>query len=219
MAALLGVCASASAQFTNVSKPSYVADIKGWNTIYAEWNPSSIKSSQTYAFTGFSLGYAHAFNLSQAVPLFIETGIGVQYSFLTVGQEALPDEPETRSPEDKYRWYTAKVPVEILYAWHIPNSSVTIIPHAGINLKYNITGTVSYYSGDDNVNLFDKSDWGDDEKDMVWERFNIGWQFGVKARLGKKLMIGASYVSDFSNIWEAAKAKISGGTIILGYTF
>ncbi|MDD6758162.1 MAG: hypothetical protein PUE11_01435 [Paraprevotella sp.] len=51
----------------------------------------------------------------------------------------------------------------------------------------------------------------------IWKRFQMGWQIGVKARIAKKLMIGAGYYHDLSEIRK--DVKISGGNISIGYVF
>ncbi len=202
---LLTVSASAFAQFTNSGSGSSasLSDQKGWSTLYVEWNPSSLRPSHgdSKSITGFSAGYNHATSISSTVPLFVETGVGVQYS--------------SYSPEYfSVTMISAKVPVELLYAWQLPNSSVTLIPHAGLNLRFNAFGQLSEDDHEDKYNIFSKDDMGSED---VWKRFQIGWQIGVKARFNKSFMIGASYGTDFSEICE--KAKIGTASITLGYTF
>ena len=201
---LLTVSASAFAQFTNSGSGSSMSasNQEGWSTFYVEWNPSSFqqKHYDDESFTGFSVGYNRATCVSGTVPLFVETGLGVQYSYWSgVGDIKL---------------LSAKVPVELLYAWQLPNTSVTLIPHAGLNLRFNILGTLSF-EGDD-LNLFDKDDMDYNGSD-VWKRFQVGWQIGVKARFNKGFMIGASYGTDFSEIVK--NVKVATTSITLGYTF
>lgn len=51
----------------------------------------------------------------------------------------------------------------------------------------------------------------------AWKRFQIGWQIGLKARFGQKIMAGISYGNDFSEI--AYKSTIQTTSISIGYTF
>ena len=204
---LLTVSASAFAQFTNSGSGSSasMSDQKGWSTFYVEWNPSSFRPSHGdgESFTGFSVGYNHATSISSTIPLFVETGVGVQYSYWS-------------SDDDMdMSLLSAKVPIQLLYAWQLPNSSVTLIPHAGLNLRFNILGKASYEDWEEDINLFDKDDMG--SSDATWKRFQIGWQIGVKARFNKGFMIGVSYGTDFSEICK--KVKIGTTSITLGCTF
>ncbi len=204
---LLTVSASAFAQFTNSgsgSSASISDPQKGWSTVYVEWNPSGFlpKYGSNKIFTGFSAGYNHATSISSTIPLFVEAGVGVQYSRYSDGDTFYISA------------LSAKVPVELLYAWQLPNSSVTLIPHAGLNFRFNIWGHLSDSSCGEHLNPFLKDDMG---RNGVWKRFQAGWQIGVKARFNKRFMIGASYGTDFSEICK--ETKIVTGTVTLGYTF
>lgn len=249
VAALLAVATSASAQFTNSTSRSSSSSVNtdGWSTIWVEWNPSTfkydVKGADNESFTGLSLGYSQAFSVTKSIPLFAEVGLGVQYSFKThdLGEEYDLDEDdyEYMDPKQKFSLISAKVPVNLIYAFQIPNSSISILPFVGVNLRYNISGKmktqwnlsddmIDYledyygkdweeYSGleDTDANLFDKKDMG--SSDATWKRFQIGYQVGLKARINNSLLLGISYGSDFSEIYK--KAKISTTSVTIGYTF
>lgn len=224
MAAFLAISTSASAQFTNAtggSSSSVGTNTDGWSTIWAEWNPSTMKydskNADNESFTGISFGYSQAFSLTSSIPLFAEVGLGIQYSFYSDGYE---DEEDDFTEEINLNMLSAKVPANLMYLFQIPNSSVSLIPYVGVNFRYNISAkekwTVEGYYEDieEEFNLFDKDDMG---KDGTWNRFQLGWNIGVKARFGEKFLVGLSYGSDFSEI--AKKTKISTTSISLGYTF
>lgn len=237
-AGLLAVSATASAQFSNAGSSSSSSSVTpdGWSTLWLQWNPSTLKIDDddvdNQSFTGFSVGYSRAFGVSKSIPIFVEPGIGLQYSFHS---EDLLDEVESDDYVDefkqKYNVFSIKVPVNFIYDWQIPNSTVSLMPFVGLNFRYNLSGKrkydweltddapsrmedyfEEYY--DEDANLFDKGDMG---KEYVWKHFQVGWHIGVKARFGKSFLVGASYGSDFSEI--AKKCKIAGGNITLGYTF
>lgn len=220
MVALLAVTTSASAQFTNStggksSSLSNVSNTDGWSTLWVEWNPSTLKidakGADDISFTGLSVGYSKAFSVAPS--LFLEAGLGVQYSFYT--------DDDDDDLEIKTNLISAKVPVNLMYAFQIPNSSVALIPFVGANLRFNISGTQKleyddgYYSDDEDFNLFDKKDMG--SSDATWKRFQIGYQIGVKARFTESFLVGLSYGSDLSEIVK--KTKVSTTSITLGYTF
>lgn len=221
-AALLAASTTASAQFTNTSKStsSSAASTEGWSTFYVQWNPSSInidlKEADDQSFTGLSVGYSKAFSMTSGTPLFIETGIGLQYSFFTIDSDDMDD--DYYSWERKYSMLSAKIPVNLMYNFSLPNSNISIAPYAGLNFRLNITGNMKYTDDDDNdedYNLFDKDDM--ESKDATWKRFQMGWQIGVNARFNDSFLLGVSYGSDFSELFK--KAKISTTSITVGYCF
>lgn len=221
---------SAFAQFSNAKSPASAtsSDNKGWSTVYFEYSPSKLSYSgdedDSQSFTGLSLGYNRAFSLSNSVPLFLETGIGVQYSFYSDEEEYSGYYYSAKANLDVYI-VSANIPVELLYAWQIPNSTVELIPHAGINLRFNALGEAtvkaeassgySKGSAEKSYNLFDKDDMESIESN-TFNRFQIGWKIGVKARFNKRFMIGLAYGSD-SEI--SKKINTSGVNLTAGITF
>lgn len=229
-AAMLAVCTTASAQFSNTSSSTSsarTADTQGWSTVYVQWNPTTAaienNSMDDPSFTVFSLGYSKATNIASNTPLFVEYGLGVQYFFTTVDYDD-DKNPWASIYDQKYNMLSAKIPVSLTYKWHLSNSSIDILPFAGINFRFNILGSKKLKSNmenevpndtKDNLNLFDKDDMG--SKDATWKRFQAGWQIGVNARFNEKLLIGISYGTDFSEI--VRKTKLNTTSITLGYCF
>ncbi len=237
-AAMLAVSATASAQFTNTAKTgsSSAVNTDGWGTFYLQWNPSSInidvKNADDQSFTGFSVGYNRAFNVVKNTPLFLEAGAALQYSFYKEdGKVGIYEYDEYEDEvyydvvdgEVKMNMFSVKVPVNLMYKFDIPNSSVALAPFAGITLRYNISGKLKTSSTDDEYedvddldqDVFDKKDMG--SKDATWKRFQAGWQIGVNAHFGDNWLVGVSYGSDFSELYK--KAKISTTSVTLGYRF
>ena len=225
VAAMLAVCTAASAQFTNTAAatPKAAASTDGWGTFYVQYNPVKMSykddDDDALSFKGFSVGYDHAFSVSKSLPLFVEAGLGLQY--LTYKDE---EDDEYYSFEDKISMLSFKVPVSLVYRWDIPGSKVSLMPFAGLTLRFNVTGkeTMTYEedgdSEEEEVDLFDKDDaekyFGDE--DYAWKRFQMGWQIGVKASISN-FVLGVSYGGDFSEIAEDAKLKTT--SITLGYRF
>ena len=225
VAAMLAVCTAASAQFTNTAAatPKAAASTYGWGTFYVQYNPVKMSykddDDDALSFKGFSVGYDHAFSVSKSLPLFVEAGLGLQY--FTYKDE---EDDEYYSFEDKISMLSLKVPVSLAYRWDIPGSKVSLMPFAGLTLRFNVTGkeTMTYEedgdSEEEEVDLFDKDDvekyFGDE--DYAWKRFQMGWQIGVKASISN-FVLGVSYGGDFSEIAEDAKSKTT--SITLGYRF
>lgn len=237
---MLAVCTTATAQFSNAkggASTTTSVDTEGWSTLYIQYNPSTFsideKGADDFNANAVSFGFNRAFGLSNSTPLFIETGLGLQYTW--------SDDQSTDDEDIKVSMLSFKIPVDLIYKFQIPNSSIAIMPYAGLNLRINAWGEqkieekddddddryrisrAGYYDDDDDyyygndkdkLNLFDKKDMG---KDYVWKRFQIGWHAGVKAKFGKSFMAGVGYGSDFSEICK--KTTIGEWTIQLGYTF
>lgn len=208
------------------------SDMNGWSCAWVEWSPSTFKVDQKGAddqsFTGLSAGYSKAFSVTPTNPVFIEVGIGLQYSFyednFMVEEMTYDGDTYSRSAKRSLDLWSFKVPVNLLYKYDMPNSSVSIMPFAGINLRYNFIGTMhdnSIYERDANGfliyerNLFDSGEMGG--SNATWNRFQLGWNIGVKAHFAKHIMAGLTYGNDLSEI--AKKTKISTTAISVGYVF
>ena len=197
-AAMLAVSTSASAQFTNgaTNKSSNdIANTDGWNSEWLEYNPSTMKvdvsGADNESFNALSLGYSRAFNISAGTPLFVEAGIGVQYSFKTksIGEDLGFDSEdyEICDPKQKFNMLSAKIPVSVMYAFAIPNSSVQIMPYAGIDLRFNITAK-------------EKMEWNFTSEA---ERFFLGVKAGVEIDYDK-LFLSISYTRDMKRMYREA---------------
>lgn len=259
MTAALALLATgtAFAQFANStaksssSSSSSTVSTDGWSSFWVEWNPTTIEFDQKNvddeSATGLSLGFSKTFGISPSLPLFVEVGIGAQYTFNTkeMGEELGfdDDDYDACDPKLKTTLISAKVPVNLMYAFQIPNSSITLLPFVGANLRYNISGkrklewnftdeAIEYLEDRYGRNwedktmegiplkgydfdVFDKKDMGSD--DNTWKRFQIGWNIGLKARINDQFLLGVSYGKDFSEL--AKKTKMSTTTISVGYTF
>lgn len=216
MAAMLAVSTSAFAQFTNKSSSTAASagSLDGWSSVWMEYNPSTFDYDDgDDSFTGLSLGYSKAFNIVPGKPFFLEAGLGLQYSFYSEEIEDYGDY------EAKFSMFSAKIPVNFIYKFDIPNSSVSLLPYVGLNLRYNFSAKEKDEEIDGKwekeYDFFDKKDM--DGEEYTWNRFQIGWNLGVKARFGQNFQVGLGYGEDFSEI--AKKVKIHTTTISVGYTF
>ena len=209
---------------------TYYKEFKGWNALFVQYNPSSFNSDgHSSSFSGLTLGYSHHFNLVPYQPLYLETGIAVQYSFNTKIVPQTDDEHVI----DGYRkldnpWFLSlKLPVNITYKYSFPHSIFSIAPFAGFTLRGNIVGfvkaeytnkaknMVSGYDNswmkDDNWFLFSKKDLGED---YAWKVIQVGWQIGVNFYIDETFYLNASYGSDFNEIFKNTKIQtisIGGG--------
>ena len=233
-AALLAVCGTASAQFSNTSKSGGSGTgVTDWNAITFEFAPSNITydydDADDQSFTGLSLSWTHGFAISKTMPLFIETGLGVQWSFYKEEDGSVEDEDDYYSSDtrtDKFNMFSLKAPVSIGYQFDLANGKVALAPYAGIDLRYNLSGKIkeeesSYWENDYTDGILSSSEERDlfDKKDMgeAWKRFQIGWHIGAKCTFSQKYTLGIAYGADFSEI--AKKTKTNAFRISAGIRF
>ena len=193
--ALLATCTTASAQFTNSgSNSTSEVDTEGWSSLYVQYNPMSIKDLD---LNGFSLGFNKAFSISNSIPLYVETGAGLQYA---MGAQDDID----------YNLFSVKIPVSLMYKYQFNNSDFAIAPYAGIDFRGNILGKMEDEGND--ANIFDE----DDMEGQEAKRFQVGWHVGLNAYYGK-VMLGVSYGTDLNKFIYDEKIKTT--SITLGYCF
>lgn len=233
--ALLSVAMSASAQFvTTGHKSSVIQPVmpnKGWNSLYLEWNPSSsYDDGDSWNFTGFSVGYNHSFSLSHSMPFYLETGLGFQYSFFN-------DDNTYDNWKNSFRkWFlSAKIPVNLIYAFQIPNSAIILLPYVGLGLRSdfyynsketikNIGNNIAYCGINNESNVAfapGEEKTVDSNSSFNIDNLQIGCQVGIKALIGKHFLVGASYHHDIVCISHGVSFKVGykGGDINIGYVF
>ena len=77
------------------------ANYKGWNTFWVEFNPTMIKHDEKgvddESATGFAVGYSTALSIAPSMPVFLELGIGLQYTYNTSDDFVIIDYENNRS--------------------------------------------------------------------------------------------------------------------------
>lgn len=253
LVAAMMISTTSFAQFSQSKSSSNSSNeiSKGWNSLYVQYNSigtsyslSSFDYGDEYQkaidnsglsdkLNAFSIGYNRAINVAPSIPLYVEFGAALQYAFYS----------DEASNEDKGSYYTdkytvkytghiltAKVPVSLLYHIAIPNSDFAFEPFAGVDLKYNISGSGKQketeehsYRGDDPEideettkidNFFDKKKCDGHPAN----RFQAGWHVGANF-VYKKAFIGISYGQDFSKFHDDIDLKFNTLSATLGCRF
>lgn len=171
-----------------------------WGYFYLQYSPGKFSGDgNSESIFAVSMGYNRNISVLTSIPLYVEFGLGYQW---------------THSKFDsgiKMDLYSLKVPVGATYLYTIPNSPVDIIPRAGLDFRINMAGRLkSSYAG--KINVFDSSEIGE-----AWKRFQVGFHLGVNARIWKKLLVGYTFQHDFSKI--NIDTHITQHDITLGYCF
>ena len=220
VACLLGIAATASAQFVNSGSSSSAGSTTGdvWEGLRVSYMPMTMVYDVTGAedtdLTGFSLGYVKSFGVSSTAPLFVETGLNLSYA--TYSEEK--EEGKYYSAEVKLNMMSLTAPVNLVYKYAL-SEEVSILPYAGVYLRGNLFGkykTETSYDGETEstkLDLFDEKDMG---KDGVYKRLQLGWQIGVGLHYNN-IALRLSYGKDFSEI--AKKTKVATTTMSVGLNF
>ena len=253
LVAAMMISTTSFAQFSQSKSSSNSSNeiSKGWNSLYVQYNSigtsyslSSFDYGDEYQkvidnsglsdnLNAFTIGYNRAINVAPSIPLYVEFGAALQYAFYS----------DEASNEDKGSYYTdkytvkytghiltAKVPVSLLYHIAIPNSDFAFEPFAGVDFKYNISGSGKQketeehsYRGDDPEideettkidNFFDKKKCDGHPAN----RFQAGWHVGANF-VYKKAFIGISYGQDFSKFHDDIDLKFNTLSATLGCRF
>lgn len=196
---------------------------------------------------GLTVGGSKAFSVTSSLPLFVEVGAGLTYAWAKIyDEEETEDCPLDCGDEFSVASKTTSqhlmvnVPVNVMYKFQIPNTSIILEPYVGLNVKGHILGQMKskmkYEACCDDMedvmdemmeemdeddmssNYFDKDDMGG--KKYVAKRVNIGWQVGANVDFGKAF-VGVSYGSDFGKFMESGKDdwKFSATNVTVGLRF
>ena len=213
-----------------VKAASAGTSLGGFSTAYVQWNFETMK----YSKSGFSSsssgnsisgGFNYAFGIAGATPLYLEPGValkyvwdnnnGVKFSMLSLkvpvnvvysfaatenfniepyagiylrGNLLAKEKFEGNGGWDDDDWDDWDEWEDDDYSDFDDDEDYYVAPSSSGRSK-------------DSVDLFSKDDMGDD----TWNRFQVGLQVGVRARINQKFMIGVGYSQDLSNITDNTK--------------
>ena len=228
VAILMAMATSASAQFVDDHASFYVQ----YNSLgvgdYAEYLDDA--DADADKLSGLTVGFNKAISVTSSLPLFVEFGAGLTYAWANFfeydeGDDCgLCDDEYSITGKVVSEHMMVNVPINLIYKFQLPNSSITIEPYVGLNLKAHLLGKMktkySYEAccddveeileeefedldeDDMTVDYFDKKDMGG--KKYVGSRLNYGWQIGANVDFGSAFA-GISYGSDLNKFMEYGK--------------
>lgn len=218
--------------FGKMDSSDYNRVYVGYNPVNLKWNDFDSLIGDALPFkNGLTVGYLHASNILKGVPLYIEYGGNLMYTF---GKDSYSDEYDGDLYKEviKANLFSVNVPVSLSLRLSFNDNKMSITPYLGLNFRVNLAGNLKYTSKeryydyyDDvydsyKVNLFDK----DDMDDSAVKRFQIGFNCGVGFTYAK-YSLGVGYTTDFSSLIKAGdedfelKGKLNVVMISLGYNF
>lgn len=260
--AMMAVATSASAQFVqsgannqsrnNNQGGNFFSQMStdNYNRIYVSYNPVQINASGEYAKdantdsfllkNSFSLGYLHANNIVDGLPLYIEWGGNIQYFFgkkKVDGYDYGYDDEWEDEWEDDWgdEWartmstrggdgdnkitanmLSLNIPVNIALRLQFNDQKIGVTPYMGLNFRVNLFGNQKF--GDNKVNLFKEDDMGKDNK---FGRFQVGFNAGVGFSFSK-FHLGVGYLIDFNKLCgneDTVAFKMGMVNLALGFNF
>ncbi len=239
LAGVLAVAGSASAEDYNRVAISYDNTHYGYNKDYkAEYDVDP-----SFSTNGFGLNFIHGFSLSNNLPMFLEVGGNVNFNFYSKTDESsIWDEP--LKYKSQFQNINMQVPVNFVWRFNVVED-FTIAPYVGLNFKLNFMSRMrAYIDGDwedkaeedetkEWTNLFsDSKDKGVGDKDLTWNRFQMGWHVGVTFQYTQwslGVQYGTDFISAYRHTFKAEdfdggkdwKTAINTGNLKLsvGYTF
>lgn len=205
-----------------------------FNSIDFTYSPVTQKQimdryNQTTDETALSLSFAQARQILDSHPLFFQYGLGLQYSYhINEDQDDVELNGTLYSGGFKVltSFFTAKIPVNLLYSFSIPETRMSFMPYAGLHLLGHIIGKqkdTEWISVDGDrekttktTNLFSDEDMGDHKLN----RFCAGWQIGAKVAFDR-FILGVAYEGPLSNLekTDTYKLRRSQANISIGIMF
>jgi len=215
---------SSRSSMVSVSRDKVSRNYHGWSTIGVEYLPTTIKNKYvSESLTGLALNFTNAISVTQSAPLFVEWGIGGQYTFKN-GAEPLFYGYDDVDIDCSYKVVSVKAPINIIYEIEIPNSTVKLDPFVGVKFRYNVWGQAKMkyqykdygygawsttYEESKSYDLFKSNEGG-------CNRFQVGMQVGLKAKFNDIFFVGFGYGFDFSKFNDKTDAKVKEFKIMAG---
>ena len=174
------------------AKAQYGTGEKVLNTVEFIYSPVTLSANAGGVNLSFNLNaigvdWTQSYSIMQEAPVYLLYGGTFQYSW---GAEDFNDKG--------LKFFTVTIPLSIAYDFVVPQTNVSVLPYAGLNVYDHVVGK----SG--SANLFDKDDMGGEP----FEDFGIGWQLGAKV-VYKNYILGVGYQGPISNLYSNDSAKIN----------
>lgn len=220
------ICSTASAQYydeygnwreTRYTSNSHGYDDEfeeGWCNFYAEYAPlnmvTTAKGGEDRLYHTGTIGFSYNYPIA--------TVASVELGFETSGSWF--SERLSNGVKSSLSFYHSKVPLNLAFVLPVADG-LWIVPFGGINVKWNIYGEERL--GNETWEIFNDDYMYDDD----YNRFQFGYQAGVKLVIANCISLGASwkaditpfctYYDDYSRKEE--KERFKGFSFSVGYCF
>lgn len=220
---LMSVTASAQFMQSNGGSKAKASVEDVFNTVDLTYSPVTMKASydgesDTEDLNGLSLNWAQARLLTDQLPVYLQYGAGVQFTWKT---DTRSDDYYDMKVKNTTTFLTVKVPVNVLYNFAIPNTNLSVMPYLGLNAQVHVLGqskTTTTY--EDEKETSKMSYFSKDDMEDPYNRFVLGWQIGAMVSYDK-YFVGIGYNGPVTSLYKNGDLKIqtSQVNISLGIMF
>ena len=220
------ICSTVSAQYydeygnwreNSYTRTSHSYDNEfeeGWCNFYVEYAPmnlvTTIKGAEDRLYHTGTIGFSYNYPLGNS---FASLGLGIETSGSWFSERV--DGVKTN-----LSFYHTKLPLNLSFVFPVADG-LWIVPYGGINVKYNIYGEER--TGNHTWKIFTD----DYMYDNDYNRFQFGYQAGLKLVVANCISIGASWKADvtpFCSFYDdytrkEEKERFKGFSFSLGYCF
>ena len=216
-----GYDASHSSTRYSSYNPTYVDAYEyGWCNFYGEYSPlknyTSAPGEDDLLFHTATIGFSYNYVIYQT-PVTLELGFEASGSWYS--------ERKKDGTKDGLDFYSGKIPLNIGFRLPVAEG-FWIVPYGGINVKWNIYGEQRFTDVDGRTErwkIFSQYDMYNSD----YNRWQLGYQAGVKLILGNCVSIGAAWKADitpfcsyYDNLSKKEeKERFRGLSFTLGYIF
>lgn len=159
----------------------------------------SPKDASSMSFNGITAAYQIDFKLSQQMPLYLGTGLGLQAVWHNKDLSENPDYDDVHwaNIEAKYSFVSLNFPLNLSYRAPLAQGFY-LTPMLGLNLRVNVSGKCKTFLDDvesRNINLFDDADMDG----QGYNRVQFGWHAGMRLNYNQ-MFLGLQFGTDFTKL-------------------
>lgn len=208
-------------RYSSYHSTSYIDDYEaGWCNFYGEYSPlkqyTTAKGAEERLYNTATIGFSYNYVIDE-MPLTLEVGFEASGSWFS--------ERNDYGIKTSLSFYSAKIPFNIGLRFPVAEG-FWIVPYGGINVKWNIYGEERETDADGHTQTW-KIFSGDYMYDNEYNRWQLGYQAGLKLVFGSCIYVGAAWKADitsFCTYWEPEthqeeKERFRGFAFSLGYIF
>ena len=127
--------------FSKMTTDNYGRFYIGYNPISVNWEEMGSMMKKVFPMkNGLSLGYMHANNIVKSLPLYVEYGANVAWTFGKYDDKESGDGYSSKT-ERKLNMFSVNVPVNVAFRFSFANNDFSVTPYLGLNFRINLAGT------------------------------------------------------------------------------
>ena len=183
-----------------------------------------------FGANGFGINYVHGFGV--ATNMFVETGLNLDFGWASKKLFEESYDGESYKEFFKAKNINMQIPVNFVYRVGV-GENMWVSPYVGLNFKLNLStqyrNTWEPLEDDEKdpewINVYSDSKENMGDKDLTWNRFQMGWHIGCGFQYSKYyvgVQWGTDFIPAYSHKFEdGSKYKVSTSNlkVSLGYTF